>query len=105
MVEQAAGPQAAEAPTSVADVGVLLAVQAAGQEGRRAAARWGHAALDALREAQIGLLSGDTATGAQALRDAAGAARTRTDDAGLEAALDAIDLRAAVELAKARRMR
>jgi hypothetical protein len=102
------GAQGTAAPGALADVGALLAVQAAGDataQAKRRAARQGREVLDALSGVQRALLSGgsllDAATSA---RDAG--ARARASDTGgdarLAALLDAIDLRAAVEAAKAR---
>lgn len=68
---------------------------------RRQAARRGTLTLDALEELKLAMLSGQVTpdTLEQIERMVAGQ-RAQTNDAGLEAVLDEIELRAAVELAK-----
>jgi hypothetical protein len=105
---EADGAQGAAAPGALADVGALLAVQAAGDataQAKRRAARQGREVLDALTEVQRALLSGGSLLDAATSARNAGARARASDtggDARLAALLDAIDLRAAVEAAKAR---
>lgn len=89
--------------TSVMGVDALLALQDVGgplERKRRAVGRAGRM-LDVLDEIKVALLDG-ALSGAQldrlarAIRDE----RARTDDPKLEAVLDEVELRAAVELAK-----
>ena len=71
---------------------------------RRRAIRHGHSLLDELRELQLGMVDGRVSEGT--LRRLAGLVdglRPSAADARLAAVLDAIELRAAVELAKLRR--
>jgi hypothetical protein len=97
-------PTAAPAKTAPASpLGALFALQEVPDSttGRRKAlARAGHI-LDRLKELQQGLLDGtiDRASLAD-LAASARAARTASGDPQLEALLDEIELRAAVELAK-----
>ncbi|NBB50920.1 flagellar assembly regulator FliX [Rhizobium sp. CRIBSB] len=103
----AATPAAATAPTGVSGVAGMSALMALqGVEDamgrRRRAIRRGSGLLDRLDQMKLALLSGeapDSALGslAAALRED----RPDDDDDGLRAVLDQIDLRAAVELAKA----
>ncbi|WP_395944630.1 flagellar assembly protein FliX [Brevundimonas sp.] len=105
--ESAAAPAASTASAStsgVSDVSALMALQ--GVEGplekRRRAVKRGAGLLDRLDEMKMALLSGeaDAATLdrlARTLREE----RPDDGDAGLNAVLDQIDLRASVELAKA----
>jgi hypothetical protein len=105
-VEAAAGPaQMARASSlsGVMSVDTILALQGVGgplERKRRAVGRASRM-LDALDEMKVSLLSGEL-TGAeiarlqQAVRDQ----REMTDDPQLEAVLDEIETRAAVELAK-----
>lgn len=71
-------------------------------ERRRRAVKHGTRALDALDELKLGLLSGalDQATLLR-LRAAAADLKDNSGDAGLDRVLSEIDLRVAVELAKA----
>ena len=99
----AAAP-AASATTNVAGLSALMALQGveSATERRRRAIRRGGGLLDRLDELKIALLSGEAGEGAlerlgQGLREA----RTDEDEPGLSDLLNQIDLRAAVELAKA----
>ncbi len=88
----------------VADVSALMALQGVEDptERRRRAVRRGGGLLDRLDELKLAMLGGET--GEAALDRLARAVREErpTDaDPGLTAVLDQIDLRAAVELAKA----
>ena len=87
-------------------LGGVLAVQEVedATAERRRATRHGHSLLDELRALQLGMVDGRVAEGT--LRRLAGMVdglRPSAADAQLEAVLDAIELRAAVELAKLRR--
>jgi hypothetical protein len=93
----------AASTTPAVGVGSLLLVQEVGDatgERRRALAR-GFDLLDRLDELRLALLAGgldrDTLEG---LAESVKSARSAVDDPGLAAVLDAIELRAAVELAK-----
>ncbi|WP_298163435.1 flagellar assembly protein FliX [Brevundimonas sp.] len=96
---------AATAPTSaVADVSALMALQGVetATERRRRAIRRGGTLLDRLDELKIAMLSGEAGEGAlerlgRTLREE----RPEDEDTGLTGLLEQIDLRAAVELAKA----
>lgn len=103
-----AAPAAAAAATastsSVADVSALMALQGVetATERRRRAVRRGGTLLDRLEELKLALLSGETGDAAlerlgRTLREE----RPQDDDAALTGLLEQIDLRAAVELAKA----
>ncbi|NBB61415.1 flagellar assembly regulator FliX [Pseudomonas sp. ODNR1LW] len=100
----AAAPAASAAASGVADVSALMALQ--GVEGplekKRRAVKRGAGLLDRLDEMKMALLSGD-ADEAVMERLALTLREERPDggDAGLNALLDQIDLRAQVELAKA----
>ena len=100
----AAATASASAMAGVADVSALMALQ--GVEGplerRRRAIRRGGGLLDRLEELKLALLSGESGEAALE-RLTRGLREERTDDgdAGLNAVLDQIDLRASVELAKA----
>lgn len=104
----AASPSSAASATSatagVADVSALMALQ--GVEGplerRRRAVKRGAGLLDRLDEIKMALLSGDPDEAAlDRLARAMREERPEEGDAGLKAVLDQIDLRAAVEVAKA----
>lgn len=95
---------ASAGPAGVAGLSALMALQGVetATERRRRAIRRGGGLLDRLDELKLALLSGETGQGAlerlgQGLREA----RTEDDDPGLTDLLNQIDLRAAVELAKA----
>ena len=100
----AAAASASAAAPGVSDVSALMALQ--GVEGplekRRRAVKRGGGLLDRLDELKLALLSGD-ADEATLERLARIMKEDRPDDGdpGLNAVLDQIDLRAAVELAKA----
>ncbi|RAK52338.1 flagellar assembly protein FliX [Phenylobacterium deserti] len=105
-VSGAAGPAQASGVGSVAGVmGVeaLLALQDVGGplERRRRAVRRADRILDVLDEVKVALLGGDL-SGAELdrLQRAIREERTNTDDPRLEAVLDEIEVRAAVEIAK-----
>lgn len=95
---------ASAGPAGVAGLSALMALQGveSATERRRRAIRRGGGLLDRLDELKLALLSGEAGEGAlarlgQGLREA----RTDEDDPGLTDLLNQIDLRAAVELAKA----
>ena len=99
-----ASAQAAAPTAGVSDVSALMALQGVetATERRRRAVRRGGSLLDRLDELKIALLSGEAGEGAlerlgRTLRE------ERPDDAdpALSGLLEQIDLRAAVELAKA----
>jgi hypothetical protein len=99
-----AQPAATSGTTSVAGLSALMALQGVetATERRRRAIRRGGGLLDRLDELKLALLSGESGEGAlsrlgQTLRES----RTDEDDPGLTDLLNQIDLRAAVELAKA----
>ncbi|MDP3405507.1 MAG: flagellar assembly protein FliX [Brevundimonas sp.] len=109
-VPQVAGTAPASAPTAsasasaVSDLSALMALQGVDSptERRRRAVRRGGGLLDRLDELKIALLSGETGEGALD-RLARNLREERQDDSdpALNGLLDQIDLRAAVELAKA----
>lgn len=100
----ASAAQAAAPSSGVSDVSALMALQGVetATERRRRAVRRGGALLDRLEELKIAMLSGEAGEGAlerlgRTLREE----RPTDDDADLSGLLEQIDLRAAVELAKA----
>lgn len=103
----AAGSAAAAArpagAAGVASLGALLALQDVEgplERRRRSVGRAGRI-LDRLDELKLSLLEGGATAGRlQALSQAVRDQRAMTDDPGLESVLDAVELRAAVELAK-----
>jgi hypothetical protein len=95
---------AAAGPAGVAGLSALMALQGVetATERRRRAIRRGGGLLDRLDELKLALLSGETGEGAlQRLGQGLREARTDDEDPGLNDLLNQIDLRAAVELAKA----
>lgn len=99
----AAAPAAATAASGVAGLSSLMALQGVedATERRRRAVRRGNGLLDRLSDLKLALLSGDG--GERALEGLTRTLREERseDDPGLKAVIDQIDLRAAVELAKA----
>lgn len=100
----AAPTASAAAASGVTDVSALMALQGVedATERRRRAIRRGGGLLDRLDELKLALLQGESGAGAlerlsRTLRDE----RPIDADPSLNALLDQIDLRAAVELAKA----
>lgn len=100
----AASPvSASRGVAGVVGVEALLALQdvESPTERRRRSVRRASQLLDRLDEVKIALLGGDlSTTQLNALRDAIREQRSATDDPKLEAVLDEIETRAAVELAK-----
>ena len=101
----AAAPAASAGPASgVAGVSALMALQGveSATERRRRAIRRGGGLLDRLDELKVAMLGGEAGQGAlERLGRAVREDRPEDADPGLKALLDQIDLRAAVELAKA----
>ena len=99
------GPAAAAAPVSgVAGVSALMALQGVedATERRRRAIRRGSGLLDRLEDLKLALLSGEAGEAAlERLGRGLGEERPVDADAALNSLLAQIDLRAAVELAKA----
>lgn len=100
----AGAASAASAAGGVAGVSALMALQGVedATERRRRAIRRGGGLLDRLDELKLVMLAGQDGVGvlntlARAMREA----RPDSADPGLNAVLDQIDVRAAVELAKA----
>ena len=105
-LQGAGGPSQASsvsATQGVMGVEALLALQETGgplERKRRAVGRAGRI-LDVLDNIKVALLDGDLASGdLDQLRRAVRDERSVTDDPKLEAVLDEIELRAAVEMAK-----
>jgi hypothetical protein len=95
---------AASAAGGVGDVSALMALQGIEDvtERRRRAIRRGGGLLDRLEELKLALLDGGSGEGAlERLTRTLREERPVDADAGLNGLLDQIDLRAAVELAKA----
>ncbi|ODN69337.1 flagellar assembly protein FliX [Methylobrevis pamukkalensis] len=98
-------PAATSSPAqSIGGLDALLALQAIASElpDRRKAVRRGHALLDVLDEVKIGLLDGGVPADAldRLVTLLAEREADPSEDEGLTALLDDIDLRARVELAK-----
>jgi hypothetical protein len=97
------GPAGVAAPSPLAALGTVLAAQEAQDEagGRRRALVRGHDLLDELNQIRIGLLEGGWAVASiRRLTGLLQAERSSVVDVRLNAVLDEIELRAAVELAK-----
>lgn len=100
------GAAAAAGLAPLTSLGALLAVQAVDDPltGRRRARERGERLLDALDELRLALIEGRLpARKLGALQALVGEQRAATDDPQLQAVLDEIELRAAVELAKLER--
>ncbi|MFN3668159.1 MAG: flagellar assembly protein FliX [Brevundimonas sp.] len=100
----ASATTSAAAPSAVANVSALMALQGVedATERRRRAIRRGGGLLDRLEELKLALLSGEAGDGAlERLTRTLREERPVDADEGLNSLLDQIDLRAAVELAKA----
>ncbi|RZJ40229.1 MAG: flagellar assembly regulator FliX [Brevundimonas sp.] len=97
-------PAAASAMSGVAGMNALMALQGVetATERRRRAVRRGSGLLDRLDELKLALLSGEAGEGAlERLGRTLKEERPEDADPALTSLLDQIDLRAAVELAKA----
>ena len=95
---------AASASGGVAGVSALMALQGVDDvtERRRRAIRRGSNLLDKLEELKLALLGGESQpVNLQALARVMAESRDGDEEPGLKSVLDQIDLRAAVELAKA----
>lgn len=91
------------APSAVSSLDALLALQETYSplERRRRAVKRAGRMLDVLDEVKLALLDGDVSGAAlERLRGTVDEARAGTEDPRLEAVLDEIETRAAVELAK-----
>lgn len=100
----ASATSAASASGGVSGVSALMALQGVedATERRRRAIRRGSSLLDKLDEMKLALLGGsDAPVSLQGLARVMSEARDGDEEPGLKAVLDQIDLRAAVELAKA----
>jgi len=100
----AGATSAAAGLSSVSGVSALMALQGVEDvtERRRRAIRRGNGLLDRLEEVKLALLSGEPGEAAlERLARGLREERALDGDAGLDSLLDQIDLRAAVELAKA----
>lgn len=104
-MDQSSGPSEVESMTSIAGIDALLLIQsvddATEREARRRMVRRGEDLLDSLEELRLGLLLG-TVPGKTLsdLADKVRSTRENCNDPRLAAVLDAIELRAEVELAK-----
>ena len=97
------GAAAAAALAPLTSLAGILAAQEVDEPltGRRRARQRGDQLLDALDELKLALLDGKLPPGKlRALQSLASAQRGRADDPALQAVLDEIELRTAVELAK-----
>lgn len=95
------GVAAMSGPTSVASLMALQGVEGP-LERRRRAIRRGHRLLDRLEALKLAHLAGQgDADALRALSQTGGEDRPDSEDANLNAVLDQVDLRVAVELAKA----
>lgn len=100
----AGAARAASAPSGVAGVSALMALQGVedATERRRRAIRRGSGLLDRLDELKLALLGGEAGQPAlERLARLSAEERPDGEDDGLNALLDQIDARTAVELAKA----
>ena len=101
-----AGPAAVSSASHVASVEALIALQEVGGplERRRRAVRRAGTILDALDGLKLDLLDGKLTQGTvEGLKRAVREQRSLTDDPKLEALLNEVETRAAVELAKLQR--
>tara|TARA_R110000868_G_scaffold179061_3_gene419039 strand:+ start:10210 stop:10620 length:411 start_codon:yes stop_codon:yes gene_type:complete len=100
---QSAAAMASAPMTGVSSVDAILALQSVGDfnEARQQATGRAMELLDVLDELKLALLEGGLPkTKLVALMNLLQTRRDDTNDAGLEAALDEVEIRAAVELAK-----
>ena len=100
----AASPAASASVGGVSDVSALMALQGveSATERRRRAIRRGGGLLDRLDQLKLAMLSGEAGEGAlESLGRMLREERPSDADEGLNSLLEQIDLRAAVELAKA----
>lgn len=105
LIDKGSTPSARAGPaTSLSSAGSILTVQEVTSReagGRRQAAAHGHEVLDELRGLHLGMIDGWVAEeDLRRLAEAVDKARPGTDDPRLEAVLEEIETRAAVELAK-----
>jgi hypothetical protein len=101
--EEAGTVARASVSTGIGSIDALMALQSVGGplERRRRAVRRAGKILDVLDEVKISLLEGDVPASALGnLVQAVHQTRDSTDDPGLEALLNEIETRAAVEIAK-----
>ena len=100
----APSPAASTSVSGVSDVSALMALQGveSATERRRRAIRRGGGLLDRLDQLKLAMLSGEAGEGAlESLGRMLREERPSDTDEGLNSLLEQIDLRAAVELAKA----
>ncbi|QZO01008.1 flagellar assembly protein FliX [Chenggangzhangella methanolivorans] len=102
---EAAAPKSAAPLRAAPGLDALIALQAVppetARERRKREIRRGRGLLDALDEMKLALIEGrDDPASLKRLVDSLAERRAATDDAGLDDALSAIELRAQVELAK-----